>query len=732
MGALSLLILTILFVVITPCFRCQDMIDNLQLEWNLGSQTCQNSWTCADNVSSVTNLCACDDTCQTYDDCCLDVDQDKIVKQRNTYISCQYVPEIKEKAYVYIIDNCPGIKNNENLKILCENGTYDDDITIRTPVTGVRTGVLYRNMYCAMCHMEEYVTWRSGIDCAWKVDLYGRNYSLPDLRNDSHCRIVHEPPPSLVGFEPRECLPVIDTCEEETTNERCQRESRALVYGNAIYKNIQCALCNGENFANLSCDPNSVDIFPRNPNKRKPINYSYRLLVDLHGLKSTGVSSARRAADRTNQKDFSNLCPESWIFDPLAETCRQIFCDVPFVYKDRTCKLSPMEDTNISETSLDDEHHLSCPFLRLNQTEYRVINTDQVFILSSGYIYSKNDSYIGAGFALVCVQNFGNQSRPLESDSITFVFSNFESVLSVVCQCLSITALCLGLTIYACFSKLQNIPGKNLICLMASLLVAQVLFILAPLAIGTDHLCTAIAIVMHYAYLAAFFWMNVMAVDIFLTFSRGFAQSRPDSVQQFVWYSLYSWLTPAAVVCVAIIFDFAATESNSRPKYGEAICWISNSYALLYYFLIPSFVLVFINIVLFIFTARAIYKSDKDTSRILQKQQTCKLLIYLKLSFVMGFTWAFACVATFANLPPFWYVFIVFNALQGVLIFLSFVCSSKVLRLLKSTRLCACLQVCHMFYDLSSNSSNSTSSKSNRTQITSVKSGKTQNSESAC
>ncbi|XP_060067168.1 uncharacterized protein LOC132547430 [Ylistrum balloti] len=725
---------SVLFVwpfLILPCLRCQYLVDNSNLEWSLGSQKCQNSWTCADNASDVTNLCACDDACNIYDDCCLDGNSD--IGFQHNYLSCKYVPEIKEKAYLYIIENCPDVNNNDQLKMLCENGTFSDDITIRTPVSGVKTGFLYRNMYCAMCHREDYTTWRSGIDCNWKVDNYGRNYSFVDLRNDSNCRIIFEPPPSFVDLEPRECLPVIDKCEGKS-NDRCRTESRALVFGNAIYKNIYCAGCNGEVLANLSCDPFSVKIFPKAPNKRKPINYSYRLLVDLHALTSISVSSARRGAVRENRHDISSLCVEPSVFDPLAEICRQVLCVSPFIYKDKKCKLTSTSYVINPKPAADDEVHLTCPFLRLNQSEYKIINTDQVFILSSGSIYSKNESYIGDGFVLVCVQEPANETGGPDTVGVTLLFTSTESILSVVCQCLSILALCLGLIIYACFPKLQNIPGKNLICLMASLLAAQMLFISAPIAIDIVHLCTLLAIVMHYTYLAAFFWMNIMAVDIFLTFSRSFAKSRTDNLNHFVSYSLYCWLTPAVIVCVAMIFDFTPIETDSKPKYGVVVCWISNSYALLYFFLVPLLVLVSVNMVLFLFTARAIYVSDKSTSSILKKQQTCKLLIYLKLSTVMGFTWAFACVATFTNLPPFWYLFIIFNALQGVLIFLSFVCSKKVIRLLKLAWPVCCLRFCPAKYNTSTQSSSDTSSRSNKTlmSVISFKSNNSENGETAC
>lgn len=736
--------------MLIPCSFCEDKVDwneILQFDWNLGSQNCQNSWTCADNVPNVTNLCACDKTmCGLYGDCCLDV-QPVRDSAPNEYITCKYRPEINEKAYVYAIESCPVVSDNDNFVTYCENDT-SDDITIRTPVYGAKTGFLYKNMYCAICHGEEYIPWSSGISCKWKLNIYGGNYSLSVLKNDKNCKVIFEPPSNVTNV--RECLPVVDTCSDVTSKseneiDRCQTENRTLVFGRKIYKNIHCALCNGELFPNLSCDPYSVQIFPPYHHKRKPINYSYRLLVDLNALTSTGVATSRRSSDRPTREylDLSNLCEESAVYDPFTEICRPIFCSVPFVYNSGKCVLMSAAESNQPNISSrreneTDETHLSCPFVRLNESEFEIINTDLVLILSTGFIYDKNVSYIGKGFALVCVQPPSNRTLSSEPDSITVLFTSAESILSIGCECLSIVSLCIALTVYVCFPKLQNIPGKNLICLMASLLTAQLLFILAPLAIGISNLCTVIAILMHYAYLAAFFWMNVMAVDIFLTFSKGLARSRGDKgtdFHHFVTYSLYCWLSPACVVTTAVVFDFVPFETEFKPKYGDVVCWISNSNALLYFFLVPLLITVFTNIVLFIFTARAIYLSDKTTSRILQRKQTCKLLIYLKLSSVMGFTWVFACVATFADLPPFWYLFVIFNALQGVFIFLSFVCSKKVLKLLKNSK-ANCVMFCYTKYDFSSGSSQaaSTSARSTKTllSIISFRPNKPETCESAC
>ena len=53
--------------------------------------------------------------------------------------------------------------------------------------------------------------------------------------------------------------------------------------------------------------------------------------------------------------------------------------------------------------------------------------------------------------------------------------------------------------------------------------------------------------------------------------------------------------------------------------------------------------------------------------------------LYLKLAAIMGLGWSLGLAAGFANqVAALWYAFIVCNALQGLLIFVSFTCTSKV------------------------------------------------------
>ncbi|KAK3090496.1 hypothetical protein FSP39_012296 [Pinctada imbricata] len=261
-------------------------------------------------------------------------------------------------------------------------------------------------------------------------------------------------------------------------------------------------------------------------------------------------------------------------------------------------------------------------------------------------------------------------------------FSKEESVLSLVCGVLSVIFLFVAFLIYTCNPKLQNIPGKNLISLISALLMAQLLFILAPLFTNSSPWCAVIAIIIHYSFLSSFFWMNVMSFDIFFTFSAGFKRSgdRGQSSKRFKYYSLYAWSVPCVLLTICVIIDVWST-SDYRPLYGDVVCWISSPKALLVFFLVPLGIILFSNIIFFVITAKNIYVSEHNTAKILKKKESCKLLIYIKLSVAMGMTWIFGFVATGANNIVWWYLFIIFNGLQGVFIFMSFVLTPKVLRM---------------------------------------------------
>ena len=60
-----------------------------------------------------------------------------------------------------------------------------------------------------------------------------------------------------------------------------------------------------------------------------------------------------------------------------------------------------------------------------------------------------------------------------------------------------------------------------------------------------------------------------------------------------------------------------------------------------------------------------------------------------QMSTLLGFTWVFGFVAAFANVTALWYIFIILNSLQGVYIFIAFICNKRVFELWRDS--CTCL-----------------------------------------
>jgi hypothetical protein len=282
---------------------------------------------------------------------------------------------------------------------------------------------------------------------------------------------------------------------------------------------------------------------------------------------------------------------------------------------------------------------------------------------------------------LLCAEAFQETGF---SNSVFFT-DPVESYLTFVGSLLSIISLISTLVVYLSFKELLNIPGKILVCLIISLLVAHIIFMVSGHVENLTHVCKMFAATMHYFFLASFSWMNVVAFDLLVTFSRPLvASAHSIRSNRFRIYCLYAWLAPFSVVCTAAILEYtyAGVNIGFKPNYGERVCWISNSKALIIFFLIPLGACKVFDIIAFICTSLYICTANRKGSKI-RSRKVWTFLLYLKLSFVMGLTWAFAFISVFAKSIVMWYLFIFFNSLQGVFIAASFLFSQKTRRLLR-------------------------------------------------
>ncbi|KAL7031918.1 hypothetical protein ACKWTF_007172 [Chironomus riparius] len=189
--------------------------------------------------------------------------------------------------------------------------------------------------------------------------------------------------------------------------------------------------------------------------------------------------------------------------------------------------------------------------------------------------------------------------------------------------------------------------------------------------------CVIIAHLMHFFFLATFFWLNTMCFNIWWTF-RDFRPTSMEKSQESLRlriYEVYAWGMPIIITTVAAVLDNlpeSPTEAFLRPRFGENKCWFYGDMEIFAYFFGPIGILLCINILLFLSTARqltcGLWKQQdvKSTTERAALGRVC-----MKLVIVMGVTWIIDVISWAVGGQYYiWYVTDVINALQGLFIFL--------------------------------------------------------------
>jgi hypothetical protein len=145
----------------------------------------------------------------------------------------------------------------------------------------------------------------------------------------------------------------------------------------------------------------------------------------------------------------------------------------------------------------------------------------------------------------------------------------YEGYLTGLCLSISVFCLILHVGIYCALPKLSNLPGKNLLSLSWALLLAQFIFLVGvnPVFEVPLEVCIGIAVVDYFCFLAAFFWMNVMSVDIWRTFAGSIFRGS-GGLGTHRKYAVYAWGTSALLVLAALIVDLCIEEGDVKPSFG--------------------------------------------------------------------------------------------------------------------------------------------------------------------
>ncbi|XP_069048241.1 adhesion G protein-coupled receptor L3 isoform X11 [Lepisosteus oculatus] len=227
-------------------------------------------------------------------------------------------------------------------------------------------------------------------------------------------------------------------------------------------------------------------------------------------------------------------------------------------------------------------------------------------------------------------------------------------LLSLVCLLICIFTFCF-------FRGLQsdrNTIHKNL-CI--SLFVAELLFLIGINRADQPIACAVFAALLHFFFLAAFTWMFLEGVQLYIMLVEVFESEHSRRK----YFYLVGYGVPALIVAVSAAVDYRS--------YGtDRVCWLRLDTYFIWSFIGPATLIIMLNV---IFLGIALYKMFHHTA-ILKPDSGCLdnikswVIGAIALLCLLGLTWAFGLMYINESTVIMAYLFTIFNSLQGMFIFI--------------------------------------------------------------
>ncbi|XP_017127848.1 G-protein coupled receptor Mth isoform X2 [Drosophila elegans] len=263
-------------------------------------------------------------------------------------------------------------------------------------------------------------------------------------------------------------------------------------------------------------------------------------------------------------------------------------------------------------------------------------------------------------------------------------------IISLICMVLTIS-------VYLFVKKLQNLHGKCFICYMVCLFMGY-LFLLLNLWHLSFSFCITAGFLGYFFVMAAFFWLSVISLHLWNTFSGTSHQVNrflPES--RFLTYNMFAWGMAALLTGVTYLAAKFVENENWNPRVGKSEeCWIFTlEWSAMLYFYGPMLLLIVFNITMFILTSIRIMRVKRDIQNFANKQDRKQKLnsdkqtytFFLRLFIIMGLSWSFEIISYLVQSNKPWanalMVADYFNWGQGIIIFVLFILKPSTLRLLK-------------------------------------------------
>ncbi|KAM9385621.1 adhesion G protein-coupled receptor L4 [Pholidichthys leucotaenia] len=229
-----------------------------------------------------------------------------------------------------------------------------------------------------------------------------------------------------------------------------------------------------------------------------------------------------------------------------------------------------------------------------------------------------------------------------------------------------ISLICLFMCIFTFwfFSEIQSTRTtihKNLCC---SLFMAEFIF-LVGINMNTHKLfCSVIAGLLHYFFLAAFAWMCIEGIHLYLIvvgviYNKGFLHRN---------FYIFGYGSPAVVVAISATL-------GSKYYGTDKACWLSTENHFIWSFIGPACLIILVNLLAFGVIMFKVYRHTavkKPEISHYENIRSCARGAFALL-FVLGATWTFGVLHILHETTLTAYLFTITNTFQGMFIFI-FLC----------------------------------------------------------
>lgn len=229
-----------------------------------------------------------------------------------------------------------------------------------------------------------------------------------------------------------------------------------------------------------------------------------------------------------------------------------------------------------------------------------------------------------------------------------------------------ISIICLSMCIFTFwfFSEIQSTRTtihKNLCC---SLFMAEFIFLVGIKMSSNKLFCSIIAGLLHYFFLAAFAWMCIEGIHLYLIvvgviYNKGFLHRN---------FYIFGYGSPAVVVAISATLGHKYYGTNKE-------CWLSTENNFIWSFIGPACLIILVNLLAFGVIIYKVYHHTAVKKPEISHYENIRSCARgaLALLFVLGATWAFGILHILNETTLTAYLFTISNAFQGMFIFI-FLC----------------------------------------------------------